>query len=177
MSKFGITRPTATVELVTNFDLLADYQAADAELDRLQRGAQPDRLNQSPALREAAQRVQEIEQAMQDSILLVKLRALKRTRWNELTAKHPAREDHDGDKQWDLNVDTFFDEAIPESIVELKWKKSGEKVDFDVAVDWPALAEDITDSQFADFITGVLRINQGSTAVPFSRVASVVTRD
>lgn len=174
MSKLGIKRATTSVPLVTNLELLAEYDKASDVLEKLQKNARPDKMVGDTELRKAAQDVRALEDQMQDSTVLVKLRALKRTRWAELEEKHPAREDNDLDKRYGLNVDTFFDEAIPECIVEATWKTSGKKVDLDPSTDWAELADDMSDGQYAQFITAALALNRGAAAVPFSRVASVV---
>lgn len=172
--KLSITRATEVVELVTNLGLMADHTTAEAELVRLQKTERPDRLNSSTEVREAAKRVRQIEQQFQESVVLVKLEALGRPRWNELADKHPARENNDADERFEINTDTFFDDAIPESIVSAQWKTTGDPVDLD-ADDWAQLAQEISDVQYAQFITAVLKINQIETSVPFSRSASAVT--
>lgn len=177
MSKLGIKRATTSVPLVTNLELLSEYDAVADTLEKLQKNARADRLNSSPDLRKAAEAVRALEDKMQESTALVKLRALKRARWAELEEKHPAREDNDLDKRFGVNVDEFFDEAIPECIVEVSMKATGKKVDFDPAADWKELADDMSDGQYSEFIGATLTLNRGATSVPFSRTASVVTRD
>lgn len=178
MSKLGISRATSAVDLVTNLELLAEHEAASAALEKLQRGLnKDDRLNsQNKELKQAAQAVRAIEDKMTDSTVSVKLRALKRTRWAELEEKFPAREDSDLDKRFGVNVDAFFEVAIPECVVEITDKKTGKKIEFDPATEWAPLADDMSDGQYAEFIGATLALNRGATAVPFSRVASAVTQ-
>lgn len=177
MSKLGIKRPTTSVPLVTNLELLDEYDRATEALERLQKNARPDRMTGDPELRAAGEAVRALEDKMHESTAMVKLRALKRTRWAELEEQHPAREDNDLDKQYGVNVDSFFDAVLPECIVEVSMKGSKKKIDFDPATDWAELSEDMSDGQYARFITAALALNRGAAEVPFSRVASVVTRD
>lgn len=175
MSKLGIKRATTTVDLVTDLDLLAEYEAAEERLERLGKEARPDRLNSSPEIKKAAKEVQRLEKAMADSVVSFKLRALKKPDFAKLEEEHPPRDDNDVDKSFGVNIDTFLDAAMPSSVVEATWKESGKKAEFSGS-DWPEIAEDITNGQHAEFTAAILRINRGATTVPFSRSASIVTR-
>ena len=178
MSKFGTTRPTSVVDLVTNLGLLAEHQAANDELAHLNRTqSAADRMNNpySKEIRAAAKKVQDIEKQMEESTVCIKLQALKRAEYAEITAKHPPREDNDVDAALGFNTDTFGEEVIPRSIVAAWWKTSKEKIDF-TGDDWEAESAEITDAQYADFSTAVLNLNQRATSVPFSRDASAVSR-
>ena len=44
----------------------------------------------------------------------------------------------------------------------------GESLPFDPAKEWDALADDMTDSQYEEFVLAVLRVNKGRNEVPFS---------
>lgn len=178
MSKLGTTRPTAVVNVVTNLDLLAEHQAANEELERLNRNqTSQDRLNSaySKPIREQAKLIQGIEAKMDESTVCVKLKALKRTQYAEVVANHPPREDNDVDKAFGVNTDTFGDEVIPLSIVAAWEKNSEKKVDF-TGDDWATEAEEFTDAQYSEFVQAVLGINRSSTSIPFSRTASAVNR-
>lgn len=172
MSKLGIARATTTVQLVTDLSLLGEHEAAEAELERLSKNVRPDRMNSAPELRDAAKRVQELEQKMDASVVLVKLRGLKRSQYADLQAEHPERKDNDLDKSFGVNSDTFFDAVIPLSIVEATWKSTGEPVE----LEWAEISDQLTEAQYAQFVTAVMKVNNGKPDVPFSRSASVVTR-
>lgn len=174
MSKITITRATANVELVTNLDLLADHEAATNELERAQKTESPDRLNSSASVRAAAKRVEHIENEMESSIIVFKLRALARKRWVELVDAHPAREDDDMDQRFGFNADELFNEALPESIVAVT-TKSGDTVDWSPE-DWEEISEEISDAQYAEFVGAVFRLNQRESEIPFSRTASILNR-
>ncbi|MCM1011898.1 hypothetical protein [Brevibacterium sp. XM4083] len=178
MSKLGITRPTAVVDLVTNLDLLADHQAAREELDRLNRlTTAAERLNNpySADMRKVAKKIADLEAQMDESTVCVKLKALKRSEYAELVAAHPAREDNDVDGHFGFNTDTFADAAMPRSIVAA-WKKgTNKKVDF-TGDDWAEVSEEFTDAQYSDFTSALIGINRQATAVPFSQTASAVNR-
>lgn len=177
MSKLGIKRATSAVDLVTDLELLSEHERASDTLAKLQRDTRSDdRLNSSAEVKKAAKAIRALEEKMSDSTVVVKLRALKRSRWAELEEKHPQREDNEVDKRFGVNVDTFFDEAIPECVIEVTDKKSGKKVEFDPATEWAPLADEMSDGQYAEFIGATLALNRGATSVPFSRVASAVTQ-
>ncbi|MGN6035527.1 hypothetical protein ACP6NG_09100 [Brevibacterium casei] len=178
MSKLGITRPTAVVDLVTNLDLLADHQVAREELDRLNKlTPASERLNNpySKEIRAQAKKVADLEKKMDDSTVCVKLRALKKAKWAEVVANHPPREDNDVDAALGFNTDTIADEAMPLSIVSAWEKDSGNKIDF-TGDDWATESEEFTDAQFAEFAQTLLNLNRGSTTIPFSQIASAVNR-
>ena len=178
MSKLGITRPTAVVDLVTNLELLADHQAAREELGRLNRlTTAQERLNSpySADMRAVAAKILDIEKKMDESTVCVKLKALKRAEFAELIAAHPPREDNDVDSHFGFNTDTFADAAIPKSIVGAQRKLSGKKVDF-TGDDWAEVSEELSDAQYADFTSALIGINRQATSVPFSQTASAVNR-
>lgn len=179
MSKLGTTRPTAVVNVVTNLDLLAEHQAAEEELERLNRAqSAADRLNSaySKEIRQQAKVIQTLETQMHESTVCVKLKALKRTQYAEVTANHPPREDNDVDTAFGVNTDTFGDEIIPLSIVDAWNKATGEKVAF-TGEDFAEEAEEFTDAQYSEFVQAVLTINRGATSIPFSSNASAVSRN
>lgn len=178
MSKLGTTRATAIVNHVTNLDLLAAHEEAEAELERLNKlTSAGERLNDpyTKQIRAQAKKVLDLEDEMEKSTVCIKLRALKRARYAEITAAHPAREDNDVDRIFGVNTDEFPDAVMPESIVEAWDKTTGEKIDF-TGADWAEESEEFSDAQLAAFVSKVIKINRGSASVPFSQTASAVTR-
>lgn len=178
MSKLGTTRATAIVSHVTNLDLLAAHEEAEAELERLNKlTSAGERLNDpyTKQIRAQAKKVLDLEDEMEKSTVRIKLRALKRARYAEITAAHPAREDNDVDRIFGVNTDEFPDAVMPESIVEAWDKTTGEKIDF-TGADWAEESEEFSDAQLAAFVSKVIKINRGSASVPFSQTASAVTR-
>ena len=179
MSKLGISRPTAVVEIVTNLELLAAHQVESQKLEELnEKTPAGDRLNNpyTPQIREQAQKVRDIEQEMQDSTVCVKVRALKKAKYAEIVADHPAREGNNVDALFGVNTDTFIDGVMPLSIVEAWNKSTGEKVDF-TGDDWAEESEEFTDAQVSEFVSAILSINKRSIEVPFSPRASAMTRN
>ncbi|MCQ9367950.1 hypothetical protein NQ036_06790 [Brevibacterium sp. 91QC2O2] len=167
-----IKRATRIVKLVTDLSLRAEYDQAVEDLDRARKATTTDnRLTGSTEARNAAQRVVDLEKAMDDSIVLVTLTALPSAKYEEIKEKHPAREDNDVDSRFGVNVDAFFPVAITESVVIVRAKATGETVEME-AGEWPQLLEDISNAQFSDFVDAVLELNQVSSEVPFSRLAS-----
>lgn len=75
-----------------------------------------------------------------------------------------------------VDVSTFFDAVAIESIFAVNEKATNAVVDFDVAAEWLALADDMTDGQYKDFVNAILALNRAVTAAPFSLTASRVTQ-
>jgi len=95
------------------------------------------------------------------------IRGLKRAEWNDLVAAHAPREGNALDKSYGFNVESLMTVAIPKGIAGVE-NQAGEALDFDAAAEWEALAEDMTDSQYEEFILATLRVNKGRNEVPFS---------
>ncbi|WNM64504.1 tail assembly chaperone [Arthrobacter phage MidnightRain] len=160
-----VKRPETRVPFCLDGDLKAAHEAAEAEYAREnnRRMADP-RLGST--VRKLAEKVQDLESQMQDSTVTFLIRGLKRGEWVELTGEHPPREKNTLDASYGYNVEAVMLEGIPRSIVAVENSK-GEPLDFDPAAEWDALAEDMTNSQYEDFILAVLKVNAGRNDVPF----------
>jgi hypothetical protein len=101
---------------------------------------------------------------------------MKRGDWNELVAAHAPREDNTLDKTYGFNVESLMTVAIPQGIAGVE-NQAGEPLDFDVKTEWDALADDMTDSQYEDFVLATLRVNKGRNDVPFSLSAFRMIQD
>lgn len=128
------------------------------------------------AVSEAATVVKDLEAQMSASVVVFRIQALMRKRWQELGAEHAPREGDKRDAVLGVNTSTFFDAVAVESILAVNEKTSGAVVDFDPKVEWIPLADEMTDGQYNEFVEKFLELNRGSTSVPFSRAASALTR-
>lgn len=110
---------------------------------------------------------------MNDSMLLFRLRALPRRRWQELVTEHQPREDNEIDADLGVDQSQFFDAVMSElgTVVSVNRKGSGEVIDFDPA-DWNDLADEMSDGQWAEFAQKILELNRGVVGAPKSRTAS-----
>lgn len=173
-----VNRAKGTVEFCQDLNLQAEWEAATSALAEAQKN--PSDLMVNVELTEAAAKVRDIEQKMNDSVLVFELQASSRKVWQELEAAHPPREGVKEDEAFSLNVSTFFDAVLSQgephpAIVQVTEKTTGKVVGFDPATEWRALADEMTDGQYSEFAVRCLGLNRGSTKAPFSLTASRVT--
>jgi hypothetical protein len=173
----GITvkRPEKIVEFCTDIGLQSEWEAAGEELNTLRKREQVDArmTGESKAVRALKARIQELENRMLDSIVVFTLRALPRKRWVELEEEHPPRDDNEDDKRYGVNVSTFIDAVMvePGTVASVRYKASGERVDFDAAGEWQALADDMSNAQWEQFAIPLLLVNRGTVTPGFNRAA------
>jgi hypothetical protein len=170
-----VKRPETRVPFCLDGDLKAAHEAADAEYVRAntKRLADP-RLGDST--RSLAQKVLDLEAQMQEATVSFVVRGLPRGKWADLKVAHPPRDENETDKSYGFNVESIMTEAIPASVVRVE-NQAGEALPFTPADEWEALADDMTDSQYGDFVLAVLRVNAGRNDVPFSLSAFRMTQD
>ena len=170
-----IKRPETRVSFCLDGDLQAAYEAADAEFSGLStRKIIDERLN-APA-KEAAQKLVDLEAQMQEATVGFVLRGLPRGEWGQLIAEHGPKDGNAVDKAYGFNVEAVMTIAVPKSIVGVENSK-GEALPFNVTDEWEALAADMTDAQYEDFVLAVLKVNKGRSDVPFSLSAFRMTQD
>ncbi len=174
-----IKRPESTLEFCTDMQARADWETATDVHNEARRAANsPDaRLNDDTLLK-AAEAVQEIEKRMAASVIVFRLRALPRSAWQSLGAKNPPRDGEARDREMGVDTSTFFDAVAmePGTIVGVHEKVTGTMLEFDPKTEWIALADDMTDGQYGEFVNKFLELNRGASAVPFSRAASLTIR-
>ncbi|CAN7466177.1 hypothetical protein LJR013_003193 [Pseudarthrobacter oxydans] len=170
-----IKRPETRVAFCLDGNLKAEHEAAEAEFNEARkRGLADARLNDPT--KKLAKKVSDIEDAMKASTAEFVIRGMKRADWNGLVAEHAPREGNALDKSYGFNVESLMTAAIPKSIAGVE-NQAGEPLDFDAATEWDALADDMTDSQYEDFILATLRVNKGRNEVPFSLSAFRTIQD
>lgn len=161
-----VKRPETRVSFCLDGDLKAEHEAVEAEFNASRsRSLADNRLVDTS--RDLAQQVSDIEGRMKEATVEFLVRGMKRGDWNELVAEHAPREGNALDKSYGFNVEALMTVAIPKCIASVE-DHAGESVEFDAAAEWSALAEDMTDSQYEDFVLAVLRVNKGRNEVPFS---------
>jgi hypothetical protein len=167
--KLSIKRPETTVDLCLDGSLHAEWRKAQLELERVQKqNAGDDRLN-TPA-RAIAERIESIQEAMRAEVVTFTVRALPRNEWSGLVESNPPREGNKLDAEiYGFNLAAVMGAAIPACIV--KAEQHGEPLEFNPNADWDALADDMTDAQYEDFMQAVLQVNRGRQDVPFSYAA------
>lgn len=174
MSGLAIKRPEKTIEFCTDLALQAQWEEAGRELADTTKRAAPDArmTGESKAVRDLKKRIQELETAMLESVVVFTVRALPKKRFVELEAAHPPRDGDDADKHYGVNMGTFIDAVMvePGTLVSVTDKTSGEAVDF-TAKDWPALADDMSSGQWQEFALPLLALNRGTVTPGFNRAA------
>jgi len=170
-----VKRPETRVKFCLDGDLKAAHEAAEAEYqaENNRRLADP-RLGSST--RALAQKVLDLEEQMNEASVAFLVRGLRRGDWTELTTEHAPREGNALDSTYGFNIEALMTAAIPRSIAGVENSK-GEALDFDAAAEWGPLADDMTNSQYEDFVLAVLRVNAGRNEVPFSLSAFRMTQD
>ncbi|HCS2945744.1 TPA: hypothetical protein OQU49_004349 [Shigella flexneri] len=165
-----IKRARKSVPLCTNLALKSEHDRAVAAFEDAKSAAARDSRETSTTERDAALEVFRLEQEMKKHTVQVELEALPRKQWAEFEVSSPAREGNDTDKTYGLDL-SKLDEAIMPSIVGVT-SADGETVPFEVK-DWPALADEMSQSQWEAFALATLGLNRGSTAPSFSPAASL----
>src|SRR5699024_7108268 len=103
-----ITRPEKVVTLCTDAALQAEWEEA-----------QDARRAAGNSTVKLAHAVQDVGQKMLASTVRFRLRALRRSEWTERVAANPPRDDNADDKARGYNQETFYDDVIARSIVEV----------------------------------------------------------
>lgn len=170
-----VKRPETRVSFCLDGDLKARHEAAEAEFNAARNRSLAD-VRLVDASRDLAKQVAGIEDEMKEATVEFLLRGMKRGDWNQLVAENAPREGNALDKSYGFNVDALMTAAIPACIASVE-DHAGEAVPFEPATEWAELAESMTDSQYEDFVLGVLRVNKGRNEVPFSLSAYRMIQD
>ena len=161
-----VKRPETRVLFCLDGDLKAAHEAAEAEFNAARSQSLADARLNDPA-KDLAKKVNAIEEEMKAATVSFLVRGMPRGEWKQLIAEHGPRDDNATDKAYGFNVESLMVAAVPRSIVAVE-NKAGEALDFEPAKEWDALADDMTNSQYEDFVLAVLRVNAGRNDVPFS---------
>ena len=176
MSKLGITRPTSTIRLCTDMGLAAQHETLTAALEAERAKPDSGMLVGNPEAKQLAEEITALEERMKASTVIVEHRALTRKRWVELMEAHPPRDENKDDEAFGVNVSTFVDAAMAESIESVAYASNGEPVEGFTGADWPEVADEISNAQWQAFAFDLFRLNNGVTTGPTSRAASLVMR-
>lgn len=167
--------PERTVPICLRGDLVAEFEEAERELDRLRRGRE-DSLDAGSEIGVLADQIEALREQMRSETYTFRLRALPRRDFRALVAAHPPREevDEDGNKkinQDDLltgaNLTTLLDDLIRRSVVDPDMSSD----------DWDVLGEKLTDQQFDSLSNVAWGLNRAEVDIPFSLAASRISRN
>lgn len=161
--------PEKTVPVCLRGDLVADFEAADRELEQAQKKPASSLAGSGTGV--LVERLESLEAEMAGHTYVFRLRAMPRHVWRELMAAHPPRKGEDGelvmeDRLTGANRLTVFEPLVRASIVD------PELTDEQFA----DLIGKLTDRQFEDLTSAAWDLNQGSVDIPFSRAASRARR-
>ena len=170
-----VKRPETRVSFCLDGNLKAEHEAAEAEFNAARSRSLADARLNDPT-KELAKKVSAIEEEMKASTVEFVVRGMKRADWNDLVANHAPRDGNSLDKSYGFNVEALMTVAIPKGIAGVE-NRAGEPLDFDAATEWDALADDMTESQYEDFVLATLRVNKGRNEVPFSLSAFRMIQD
>jgi hypothetical protein len=161
-----VKRPETRVSFCLDGNLKAAHESAEAEFNAARSRSLADARLNDPA-KDLAKKVNDIEEEMKASTIEFIVRGMKRGDWNDLVAAHAPRDGNALDKSYGFNVEALMSAAIPKSIAGVE-NQAGEPLDFAIADEWETLADDMTDSQYEDFVLATLRVNKGRNEFPFS---------
>jgi hypothetical protein len=160
-------RPERTVDLFLGDERVAEYEQLEHQLESAR---STDSLDGGPA-RAIAQQMRDLEAAMSESRVTVRLRAMSRVAHARLLGEHPPRRGEDGEfvaaDQLGYNAETYWPALIRASWVEPQLAAA----DLDYLLD-----EVLTAGQFDAVAKEALVVNRGRVDVPFSPAASTLLR-
>lgn len=158
-----------TVRVCLRGDLAAEFESLEQQLkaaieDERREDTRPRRSGQKPESVRLAERQEKVREQMADEMLTLTVRALPQHRWREIVAKHPPREDHDGDRALGVNLQPFAAEVMPLCIVDPELDDE----------DWERLNDVISSGDFDRIFDAVWSVNRSGVDLPKSLTASRV---
>lgn len=157
-----IKRARKVVDFYPDQAVALEVEAAQKALDEAE--AAKKTMN-SKAATEASKRLDEAKASAAGSVLEIELEARPRKRWAEIEEAHPPRKDDSVDEAFSICWDTFLPEVLPESVVAVRNRESGEAVEV-APEEWADVLDEISDGQYQNLATTMLRLNR-SSANPF----------
>lgn len=181
--------PERAVPVCMRGDLTAEFQALERELLRTARAA--DSL-EAPGTGDVLARMQALEEQMQASTYLFRLRALPRPQRRRLIDAHPPRRDDEGavDERdtvygQTFNTETLYDELVRRCVYDpvlsdKQWREllgdsDTERARREAAGEQPVDGL-LLDAQIEALVDAAVMLNFGDVDIPFSRAASAIRR-
>lgn len=187
----GAKLPERSVPVCLRGDLVAEWEAAERDLDRAQK--QPNSSKEGVGVGALVERIEALQAEMSEHTEDFRLRALPRHKFRKLVIAHPPRKDESGeinreDSQLGVDRVTFFPELIKASVVQPEldeddWRTLLGDTDEVIAQLEADGKEDeiragvLTDRQFGNLEDVAWFLNRADGIdVPFSRAASLARR-
>lgn len=163
---FEIKRPTKTVDIVTDLDMLAQAVELKQQID----DATPDPAGMTDAEICAAKKAtdklrRELKnklKAVDESTVTLTLRGLSSSKWNQIVTVSMTVNAVTGKQERDISNLLLL--ALPAMIVSVE--QQGKPVEFDSETDVPALLEAIVDTQTVELLVAVQQLNTPQVEVP-----------
>lgn len=153
--------PERVVSVCLRADLVADHEAAERELEEVQRAGVDSLAGGGAAA--IAVRIAALESQMREETAEVRLRALPRHKFRELLSRHAPREGEKLDQAYGCNIDILFPALIQACAVGTGMGDG----------DWSELFDEkLTDAQFQELALAAWVLNAREVDIPFSRAAS-----
>ncbi|MEU4367556.1 hypothetical protein [Micromonospora chersina] len=176
--------PEKTVPVCLRGDLVAEFEDLERRLEEALRTPATSAEDDRSAV--IAERMEELRSQMIEETTSFRLRAMPKPRWREFIGEHPPRQLEDGelderDRLIGVNVDTFYDALIRQSVVnpaldEDDWldllggvRKGEDGVEEEIE-------GVLTSRQFDELADAAWALNRREISVPFSPAASRMTR-
>jgi hypothetical protein len=105
-----------------------------------------------------------VEEKMLDYTLGTRVRAMPHVDWEKLKLKHPPREDVKADRGKEVNMSTFFPEAVPPCLVDLTPDQ------------YERLYGVISDGEWGKLTANVWAVNTRFTSLPFLRAGLPISQ-
>lgn len=143
------------IELTLNGELATEIEAREQAAAQVRRTTADDRLTAKSKADALDAELDELMDSMAEDIFTLRLRALPRTVWYEITTKNPARRGDPLDTQLGMNVDAVTRAAVERNAVVIE---DGESVKPDPE-EWPAFWDALTTGQFVKLRDVVWALN------------------
>lgn len=155
--------PEKIVEICLRGDLVAEYEAVEAEHDRAVENRGDSLAGGNIA--ELKHRMNELREQMTAGNVAFRLRAMPRPKWRALCDAHQPRKDEESgevdarDRVLGVNVESFFEPLVMGCVIEPELDDE----------DWALLfGERLTDRQFDVLALAAWDLNKRDVDVPFS---------
>ncbi len=166
----GARRPELEFPVATRTDLVAEYGRLSRRV-QIARAAGGTSLAGPDLPDDVDEQLERLREEIQQTTIMVRMRALPKRRYRELKAAHAPRRDVDGtmlDEDRRLGVDptTFFPALIPELAIAPSLTPG----------QWSTLLEDVmTDGDYEQLTTEAWNLNEESHRAPLSHAVSTKT--
>lgn len=163
---FEVKRPTKQVEIVTDLDTLTQAMELKKQID--ESTPKPGTMTDAEicAAKRTTDKLRKDLKAklkvIDESTVTITLRGLNSSRWNQIITEITTTDVKTGRQERDFN--RLLQKALPEMIVSVT--QQGEPIEWNSDSDVPALLDIIVDTQTAELLDAVQKLNTPQVQVP-----------